>query len=334
MSHRAAKWWDLFAAVLLSGLLIIIVLALPVSPLRTVLALPYLFFAPGYVLTTFFFPERAKLDSIERIALSLALSLVITSFIGFALNYTPFGIRLESIIASLSIFIVVFSALSYMGRNKADAPFVPFDSLNRRDLAARVFGKQGNVDRFLTILLVLAVVSSIVAMAYVIAVPQQGSGFTEFYVLGPDGKAIDYPHNLSFGQNAKVILGITNHENHPVTYYVQVWLVNASFIDNKTSISHMFFIDQMSVTLNATSASLDGPSAAQYRTSYTFSVNQTGNFKLWFFLYKDSVPPYAQDLVRMNDYAGGATDELLYYAVSNDTSVLYGLNLNLVVTSS
>jgi len=36
--------------------------------------------------------------------------------------------------------------------------------------------------------------------------------FTEFYILGPEGKADNYPTDYVLGENGTVIVGIVNHE--------------------------------------------------------------------------------------------------------------------------
>jgi len=147
---------------------------------------------------------------------------------------------------------------------------------------------------------------------------------------GPDGTASHYPHSLSVGESATVILGIANHEHRQVHYFVQVWLVNASFVDNETIIHAMYFFDEFDVVLNHTGVNLEGPWTPQWQTYYSFSVPIAGEFKLWFFLFQDSVPSYAQDLIVMQDYAGGPTDQLFYDAVENKAGML-SLNLNLDV---
>ncbi len=48
--------------------------------------------------------------------------------------------------------------------------------------------------------------------------------FTEFYILGPDGTAENYPTDYVLGENGTVIVGITNHEQKPVNYTMEVKL--------------------------------------------------------------------------------------------------------------
>jgi uncharacterized membrane protein len=76
-------------------------------------------------------------------------------------------------------------------------------------------------------------VIAISVMVYVIVVPKEGEKFTEFYVLGPGGKAEDYPTNLTVGEEGKVVIGVVNHEYAPVTYELEVRL-NDELLDQKS----------------------------------------------------------------------------------------------------
>ena len=51
---------------------------------------------------------------------------------------------------------------------------------------------------------------------------------TEFYILGPGGKADNYPTDYVLGENRTVIVGITNHEYKPTNYTMEVKLENIS----------------------------------------------------------------------------------------------------------
>ena len=52
--------------------------------------------------------------------------------------------------------------------------------------------------------------------------------FTEFYILGPEGTAENYPTDYVLGESGTVIVGVTNHEQMPVNYTMEVWLENRS----------------------------------------------------------------------------------------------------------
>ncbi len=86
------------------------------SALRVVVGFPFVMFLPGYLLVSALFPRNDEIDVIERIALSIGLSLCIVVFVGLCLNYTPWGIRLGTILLALSAFILVFTVLSALRR--------------------------------------------------------------------------------------------------------------------------------------------------------------------------------------------------------------------------
>ena len=99
-------WLYLVALLTLSTFLAIYVMpsVYPLIIFRWIIGSMFVLFLPGYVTIQALFPEGKELDSIERLALTIGLSLAITPLIGLLLNYTPWGIRLDPIVAALSIF--------------------------------------------------------------------------------------------------------------------------------------------------------------------------------------------------------------------------------------
>lgn len=74
----------------------------------------------------------------------------------------------------------------------------------------------------LAIILALAILGTLGSLTYVIAKPKAGERFTEFYMLGLDGKAEGYPQEITLGDEAKVELGIVNEEGEPVVYRIEI----------------------------------------------------------------------------------------------------------------
>ena len=109
---------ELAAINILSILLIIIITFLPSNPLRIVLGLPFILFFPGYTLIAALFPRKADLGSIERVALSLGLSIAVTPLIALILNYTQWGIKLYPILVSITLFILATSGAAWYRRHK------------------------------------------------------------------------------------------------------------------------------------------------------------------------------------------------------------------------
>ncbi|MCW3128994.1 MAG: DUF1616 domain-containing protein [Methanophagales archaeon] len=103
-------------AFVITSVVIITVPSLNGTPLRAVVGFPLVLFLPGYSLVSAFFPRKDELDTIERIALSIGLSICVVVFIGLALNYTPWGIRLGPVLLALSAFTLIGTAVSALRR--------------------------------------------------------------------------------------------------------------------------------------------------------------------------------------------------------------------------
>ena len=84
----------------------------PLNTFRWVLGSIFVLYLPGYTLLQFLFPKRSEFDALERFALSIGVSLAIVPLIGLLLNYTPWGIRLAPITASLGIFTIATAVVA------------------------------------------------------------------------------------------------------------------------------------------------------------------------------------------------------------------------------
>jgi len=104
--------------------------------------------------------------------------------------------------------------------------------------------------------------------AYVIITPKEGEKFTEFYILGPNGTASDYPTELKVGEEdkIKVIIDVVNHEYANVSYRLEVKL-NGEVIGEK---------------------SIELKDNETWERSFTFRAKKEGEHqKLEFLLYKN-----------------------------------------------
>ena len=326
--NELRRSWDLTVIILLSLLLALFIYAIPDNIGRIILGLPFILFFPGYALIGTLFPEKGSLDLIERIALSFGLSIAVVPLIGFGLNYTPFGIRLEPILWSLIAFNVVFAILAMWRRTASKEPFLPFEPRVLYASAMRQFNTGTKVDKTLTVVLVIAIMSSVFALGYVVAVPREGESFTEFYVLGPGGKATDYPHNLTVNESGPVILGIANHEHKRVTYTIEFWLSNATYTNNTTTVNHLYYMGSQNVTLDHVPAVTDSNWIAQWEEGYNISIPYSGQYKIWFVLLKDGQPFSGNTGV---DYVGTATQDR-FLSMTTGTDKKLSLNLNLNIT--
>jgi uncharacterized membrane protein len=263
--------------------------------LRILLGLPFLLFIPGYILLSALFPTKKTIkgiDGMERIALSFALSLAIIPLLGLILNYTPWGIRLESILLSLFFFVIIVSILAIIRWKTTDPKdrFIIFFNISLPK-------SQNKLDTILIIFLIISIIITLIAFIYVISMPRAGQPFTEFYLLGPTGKATEYPHILNIGENASVIIGLANHEYKTINYSIEIWLINQttyynqSIHSNETIYTHMWFIDKIVLTLNHTATS-EKEWKMQWEYNYIFQIKRKGEYKLTFLLFTTPTEKY------------------------------------------
>lgn len=78
---------------------------------RYVLGGVFVLFLPGFMLISALYPRSEEMDGLERLALSIGLSLAIVPLIGLGLNYTPWGIRLTPIVVSLAGVVMALAVV-------------------------------------------------------------------------------------------------------------------------------------------------------------------------------------------------------------------------------
>lgn len=207
---------------LLVMVLVVVIIFTPSVVLRIVLGVPFVLFFPGYVLLATLFPRREGLGGIERVALSFGMSIALVPLIGLILNYTWWGITLESTLYSIVSFIFTVSIIAWVRRRR-----LPEEERFNIEFQLRLLGWRGGAwDKVLSVILVVAILGALGMLGYVIAKPKAGERFTELYILGVGGKAEDYPQELTIGEEGKVIVGIINREHERVSYHVEVVIDN------------------------------------------------------------------------------------------------------------
>ena len=274
------------AAVTAATLLCVYVPVLNASPLRILFGVAMVLFIPGYALIAALFPAKGDLDGIERVALSFGLSIAVVPLIGLALNYTPWGIRLDPILASLTLFTLAMIAAAWYRRlllPAGDRFTVPARAM-LASVRLELFDPEASrLDRGLSVLLVVAIVVALATTVYVIAVPKEGEHFTEFYILGPGGKAADYPTDFPAGTAQSLIIGVGNHEYREIPYTVEALALNQTFdpATNTSTIHAAEPLDRFVVTV---------PHNETRELPWEFSVPSTDYNRIEFLLFNETVP--------------------------------------------
>jgi uncharacterized membrane protein len=220
--RRRSLWsdWDLISL----GILTVFVLGLAygninfLTSLRLVLGSVLVLIAPGYALQAAFFPRADDLDGIERAGLSCGLSIALITVVALILDRMVWGLRLWPMALTLALFILFFSLVAVYRRRilPESERFTPWFEGN----VSGWWAEQDRPNRRLYILVAGAILLALFA-AFIVLRPKPPEPFTEFYMLGSEGLAENYPREAMAGQPLSVTVGIHNLEGVPVTYRVE-----------------------------------------------------------------------------------------------------------------
>jgi uncharacterized membrane protein len=110
---------DLYDIIIIAFLSVFVVISffvqgLNIAIIHKILGIFYLILIPGYVLMAIILPEKGVLKPIERLGLSIGLSLPITSIVGLALHYTKYGISIGTLSFFLAILTLIMSVYAYI----------------------------------------------------------------------------------------------------------------------------------------------------------------------------------------------------------------------------
>lgn len=143
--------------------------------------------------------------------------------------------------------------------------------------------------RILTVaLLVVLVVATAGVVAVAVSPPETTDPFTEFYLIGADGNASDYPTALSTGETATVVVGISNHEHERVDYRLRVLWNDAATLDRNVTVG-----DDRTRELNLSVTAPDDP--GEYRLRFRLAGGTVENgtdqrLRLWVRVGDSSTP--------------------------------------------
>ena len=230
------------------------VLLPPGSPARIFIALVTLLILPGYALTTAVFPAArasrgfsptslfgsagdsplsnrngrtgpAALSGVERAALTFGLSVALIPLFGAAVELIYGSYRLESLLVVVTVFVLVALAVGSVRRYRTPAdqryelPIHDWLAALRASLS-----DVGGVDLALNVALALALVVSASTLTLALVAPQDGSDFTEVYLLAPqdDGDLAgkNYPTEFNRSEARELAFAVENREGEAVSYTV------------------------------------------------------------------------------------------------------------------
>ncbi len=125
-----SSWYWITLATTLAAVLSVFSIpesAYPFVIVRYILGVIFILWLPGYAFIKALFPNRLpvsfarilgtsgrNLDIVERVVLSIGMSLALVPIVGLLLNYTPWGIRLTPVTLSLAALTFAFSTAAIL----------------------------------------------------------------------------------------------------------------------------------------------------------------------------------------------------------------------------
>lgn len=112
-SFYSLWFWTLTLFIVLTGSAIYLLPQIPPYVyFRYVAGSLFVLYLPGFALIEALYPKREDLQPLERLALSIGLSLSLVPLVGLVLNYTLWGIRLAPIFVSLAFLTIALGAVA------------------------------------------------------------------------------------------------------------------------------------------------------------------------------------------------------------------------------
>jgi uncharacterized membrane protein len=251
------------------------------SLLRFGMIIVLFLFLPGYAFVAALYPRLDGPSGIERMALSVGMSLVFSPLIGFALNFTTFGVRGLPMALSIVAFTLLFLAVTLLRRLRlpsADRFALDLGTPVHNVWSALSVHNKTGTDRTVTIMLIISVAFVIIAVGFLAAVPIKHEQYTEFYLYGKNSTIAEYPVNCNMGDTKPVIVGIANHEGMVMTYNLAVT------IDGIGSQRQQIYSDRFVIADNDT-----------VEKSIDLTIDRAGDhLNMQFLLYAEGIPdaPY------------------------------------------
>ena len=217
---RTTTMIDLVTVSGLTIILVALVHGVSLEPLRIAIGVPAALFFPGYSFVAVLYPSRGVLNSIERIGMSIGFSIALIPILGLALNFTPWGLSQNAMLTTLVLWNLCMALTAWYRRlavSPSERSGISWTTITTELQRLR---RPTTLASYLLLMVGLAVLVGVTTWKLQQPIPSQA--FTEFYILGPDGMADDYPTAMPVGQTQKVNGGVVNREGGDRIYHLVV----------------------------------------------------------------------------------------------------------------
>ena len=235
-----------------------VVLTIPplrTGTLRSVVSTVYVLFVPGYALVSALVPETSRsahgfpgtftstaasrLDGLDRLLLSVAVSIALTVPVGLLLGQTAIGFSASTLGATLSLVSLLGVAVAVLRRLRLPES-ERFDArkLSTVDTLRRTVGGQSGSALLVNGVLVCSVVLVVGSVGYAVAFSQPAEPMTEFSVLAQndDGEYVARDYVRPADESLRPLrIEVTNREHEQVNYTLVVRLERLAASGTRTT---------------------------------------------------------------------------------------------------
>ncbi|GEM_PF-6205254 len=199
------------------------------SQIRFLLAIPGLFFIPGYLFLSVLWPGGG-MPLEEKVAISVSMSLILDVAAGLALSFLAW-ISLKTVVATLTALSLSMVVMVDLLRNR----YAGEKTVEADDKEGGEPARGGIITNLPVVLLVFALIASAAAVTpYYIRGQNTEREYTELYFLDMNRTANDLPKEIDLNETVRVITGIHCMEGEETEYGLHIWLSNETYGNNGT----------------------------------------------------------------------------------------------------
>jgi uncharacterized membrane protein len=128
---KPARWLEIIVLYTVLTMLTVYLVSgnSPLFVIRYLLGLVFVAFLPGYCLVNILFIGANRIDPVENVVLSVALSFGITGLVGLFLGLSPIGINFTSITVSLSAIVLGLGLVAFVRKNREPTAIKPTETV-------------------------------------------------------------------------------------------------------------------------------------------------------------------------------------------------------------
>lgn len=192
---------------------------LPLLLLRSLLAILFVAFVPGFSIQTALFPVEGQFTSLERLVLSTVTSIALIPILAYILEYS-IGVGNLQILSVQAILVILttIGAVVVLRRVPYEQQYVIAVGID----LSNIWHRPGRGERAIYGVVFVAILVTFISVVGLVLGPSASDNLTEFYVLSAEGYPDSFPNQIPPNEELNLTVGIVNREDDINEYDVTV----------------------------------------------------------------------------------------------------------------